>query len=176
MLRDCLLIVVLVSFCELTQAQYTAIPDENFELALISLGLDAGEADGQVLTANLAEVDDLNVNDAGISDLTGLAGFVALERLHCAGNELNALDLTVLPLLYYLHCNDNSLTTLDLSMNPLMRTILCSGNQIQQLQRIICLCCVNLHAITMSSQRSTFRTTLSSTVFSAGEMISLSWI
>ena len=130
MLRDCLLIVVLVSYCLLTQAQYTAIPDENFELALIALGLDAGEADGQVLTANLAEVDDLNVNDAGISDLTGLAGFVALERLHCAGNELNAVDLTVFPLLYYLHCNDNSLTALDLSMNPLMRTILCSGNQI----------------------------------------------
>ena len=130
MLRKCLFIIVFVSFCELTQAQYTAIPDENFELALIDLGLDIGDVDGQVVTANLAEVDDLNVNDAGISDLTGLAGFVALERLHCAGNELNAVDLTVLPLLYYLHCNDNNLTTLDFSMNPLMRTILCSDNQL----------------------------------------------
>jgi len=130
MLRHYLFIIAFVSSCELMHAQYTAIPDENFEVALIALGLDAGEPDGQVLTANLAEVDDLNVNDAGISNLTGLAGFAALERLHCAGNELDAVDLTALPLLYYLHCNDNNLTSLDFSMNPLMRTILCSGNQL----------------------------------------------
>lgn len=129
MLRNCLVIVGLTS-CALMHAQYTAIPDENFEVALIALGLDAGEPDGQVLTADIAEVDDLNVNDAGISNLTGLAGFVALERLHCAGNELDVIDLTALPLLYYLHCNDNNLTSLDFSMNPLMRTILCSRNQL----------------------------------------------
>jgi len=77
MLRNCLVIVVpYVLVVQLMHAQYTAIPDENFEVALIALGLDAGEPDGQVLTADIAEVDDLNVNDAGISNLTGLAGFV----------------------------------------------------------------------------------------------------
>lgn len=130
MLRNYLLINALLFSCAFMHAQYTAIPDENFEVALIALGLDEGEPDGQVLTANLAEIDDLNVNDAGISNLTGLAGFVALERLHCAGNELDDVDLTALPLLYYVHCNDNNLTSLDFSMNPLMRTILCSGNQL----------------------------------------------
>ena len=129
--RSHFLITAFISYCTCIQAQFTAIPDENFELALIAMGVDTGEPDGQVLTEDLADIDDLNVIDAGISDLTGLAGFVALERLHCADNELDNIDLTVLPLLYYLHCNDNNLTSLDLSMNPLMRTILCTGNELE---------------------------------------------
>ena len=62
-------------------AQYTAIPDQNFEQALIDLGHD-DVIDGQLLTANISSVDSLDVSGyfdtttgqliSPINDLTGI--------------------------------------------------------------------------------------------------------
>ena len=43
-------------------AQYTAIPDLNFEKALIKKLIDTGTPDGKVLTANIIGVPDLNIS------------------------------------------------------------------------------------------------------------------
>ena len=70
-------------------AQYTSIPDSNFEQALIDLGIDSeGTLDGQVLTADIIGVTTLNVSSKGITDLTGIQAFTALETLHCYSNVL----------------------------------------------------------------------------------------
>ena len=52
--------------------QTTAIPDANFEQALIDLGYDTGTPDGSVLTANISGITSLSVYSKGISDLTGI--------------------------------------------------------------------------------------------------------
>ena len=56
MLQKNTILYLLLSFISIMQmsfAQTTAIPDPNFELALISQAYDSGPLDGQVLTSNI---------------------------------------------------------------------------------------------------------------------------
>lgn len=74
-----------------TVAQSTAIPDPNFEQALIDMNIDSdGVVNGQVSTADIEIV---TVNDfenvlsfAGISNLTGIQDFTNLEIFNMDGN------------------------------------------------------------------------------------------
>ena len=66
-------------------SQHTAIPDQNFEQALIDLGYD-NVIDGQVLTAIINIVTVLVVNNKNISDLTGIEDFTT-TYLSCGGNH-----------------------------------------------------------------------------------------
>ena len=59
--------------------RYTSIPDNNFEKALIALGLDSGPIDSQVLTSSIEYVLSLNINNKQIEDLTGIQGFKFLS-------------------------------------------------------------------------------------------------
>jgi len=74
-------------------SQYTAIPDQNFEQALIDLGHD-DVIDGQVLTSNISGVEELYISNQNITDLTGIEDFTALTDLSCGGNELTNLDVS----------------------------------------------------------------------------------
>lgn len=122
-------------------AQYTSIPDSNFEQALIDFGVDSeGILDGQILSADAAAETNLTVINRGITDLTGIEGFVNLTSLNVSYNSgLTALDLTAntsltsidteectslatlnisgLTNLTSLHLFNNDLTSLDLSTN-----------------------------------------------------------
>src|SRR5690554_3111579 len=52
-------------------AQYTLIPDPNFEQALIDLGIDSGGVvNGQVLTSDIETVVALDISHRGINDNT----------------------------------------------------------------------------------------------------------
>jgi hypothetical protein len=53
-------------------AQYTAIPDPNFEKALIDLNIDSGVIDGQVLTSDIITIRSLEIRYANISEQTFL--------------------------------------------------------------------------------------------------------
>lgn len=87
-------------------AQFTAIPDSNFEQALIDQGIDLNTTiDGQVLTSAIENITFLNLtgdnnfninqNEIGlnITDLTGIKDFISLEILWVQGNNLVELDL-----------------------------------------------------------------------------------
>jgi len=76
------------------QAQTTAIPDANFEQALIDLGYDTGVPDGVVLTDSINTVTSLHIENQSISDLTGIEDFTALWQLFCQGNSLVNLNLS----------------------------------------------------------------------------------
>jgi hypothetical protein len=69
-----------------TEAQTTAIPDENFEQALIDMNIDSdGVVNGQVLTAdisNVVELDFTGLYPSTITDFTGIEDFTALEILN----------------------------------------------------------------------------------------------
>jgi Leucine-rich repeat (LRR) protein len=116
---------------------YTAIPDQNFEKALIAQNIDTNPVlDGKVLTSAIASLTTLDVSlnvadwSKYIYNLKGIEDFVALKTLNCSGNYLgNGLDLSKNTALTTLNCSKNiGLQTLDLSKNVSLTTLDCSYN------------------------------------------------
>jgi Leucine-rich repeat (LRR) protein len=112
--------------------QFTAIPDTNFEQALIDQGHDTGTPDGQVLTANISGLSHLNLSNNSISDLTGIEDFTALSYLQCFHNQLTSLDVTQNTALIELHCGFNQLTSL-VTQNTALTLLDCQSNQLTSL-------------------------------------------
>ena len=116
----------------LSFGQTTAIPDPNFEQALIDLGLDAA-IDGAVITASIDTLTILIIEYKGIIDLTGIEDFTALTCLNCSQNQLTSLDLTQNTALTSLSCSQNQLTSLDLTQNTALIGLYCMFNQLTSL-------------------------------------------
>ena len=121
--------LILITY-NLTVAQTTAIPDANFEQALINLGLDTGIPDGTIPTSNIDTLTHLDVNNLSISDLTGIEDFTSLDWLYCFDNQLTSLNLTQNNLLEVLDCGNNQLLTLDITQNTSLTYLRCSSNQL----------------------------------------------
>ena len=124
------LLFVFVFLSSVAFGQTTAIPDANFEQALIDLGYDTGTTDGSVPTANISGVDSLDLSYKNISDLTGIEDFIALTYLDCAYNQLTSLDMSQNPTLTTLICGVNQLTSIDVSQNIILFNLQCGENQI----------------------------------------------
>ena len=77
---------LILFFINISVAQTTAIPDQNFEQALIDMNIDSdGTVNGQVLTAdisNVVELDFTGLYPSTITDFTGIEDFTALEILN----------------------------------------------------------------------------------------------
>ena len=89
-----LLLLLFLGFSIVGFSQNTAIPDSNFEQALIDLGLDTAPINGSVPTANISAVTSLVVDNNNIADLTGIEDFIALTYLNCRSNQLTSLDVS----------------------------------------------------------------------------------
>jgi Leucine-rich repeat (LRR) protein len=127
-------LLILLFLASLTSyAQYTLIPDVNFENKLIELGIDSGVADGKVLTNNINKLTSLDVSSSSIRDLTGIQDFVSLTSLIFFCNQLTALDVSKNLALITLDCSFNKLTSLDVSKNTLLSTLYCNINQLTSL-------------------------------------------
>ena len=113
-------------------ANITLIPDVNFENALIGLGLD-DDQDGQVVTPNIDTVTILEINQKGISDLTGIESFSSLTTLKCSQNNLTSLDISQNINLVTLYCGSNQLTSLDVTQNTALTWLSCGSNQLTSL-------------------------------------------
>jgi hypothetical protein len=120
-------------------AQYTLIPDVNFEKSLIILGID-GVQDGKVLTSKIANVKNLDLSDyytdLKILDLTGIQDFSSLEVLKLSYNnnrEVTSIDLSKNLLLKIFDCKNNKLTSLDVSKNLFLSELYCQNNKITSL-------------------------------------------
>ncbi|MFH6991933.1 T9SS type A sorting domain-containing protein [Flavobacterium sp. FlaQc-48] len=124
-----LLLLLLANFSIYAQ-QYTSIPDVNFENKLISLGIDSGNPDGKVLTANVAGVFYLYIDNSSITDLTGIEAFISLRELRCSSNRLTQLNLSKNNALIELECTNNLLTALDFSNNTALKRISCDKNKL----------------------------------------------
>ncbi len=114
-------------------AQYTAIPDPNFEQALIDFGIDSGVIDGQVLTANVAGVLSLNISNRGCTNLTGIQDFISLKQLYCLQNPLFTLDITKNIALENLSCGNTFISNLDTSKNIALKELDCQKSKITAL-------------------------------------------
>ena len=116
-------------------AQYTLIPDPNFEQALIDLGIDSdGVVNGQVLTSDIETVVALDISHRGINDLTGIEDFAALEQLNITWTRVRNVDLTNnshLKVLIFDRCD--KLLSLNISNNPDLEIIRSSGSLLAEL-------------------------------------------
>jgi hypothetical protein len=94
----------------------TSIPDSNWETALIAQGLDSGPVDGSISNANICNEFMINNPSAGITNITGIEGFVSVEAVHLQGNNITSIDFPALGVgvsLSNIHvANNSNLTTL----------------------------------------------------------------
>ncbi len=125
-----LILLLLISQQALTQITY--IPDPVFERFLISQNIDSdGEINGQVLTSDIENIIELIILGyhgwGNITDLSGIEGFVALEKLKINFTHITTLNLNQNTKLKDLDCGSNQLTGLDLSSNTLLELLYC-GN------------------------------------------------
>lgn len=106
--------------CELANEDLTYIPDDHFEQALIDLGMD-DVLDNYVKTADILYVENLNISNKNISDLTGLEDFKSLITLDASNNNITSIDPFFGSSFGYgfvlgtLILSDNNLSSLDVS-------------------------------------------------------------
>lgn len=137
MVKHYISLVFICCFLSNTYAQYTIIPDSNFEKFLINLGIDSGYADGKVLTSSISGVKAIDIRPsnpyAKIRDLTGIEDFSSLEILTCDGNALTTLDLSKNTALKTLNCAQNELTSLNLVGAVNLESVYCDLNKLTSL-------------------------------------------
>ena len=110
------------------------VPDVNFRVELVSLGLGiVFDANNETPSTSVNTITQLVVNNKNISDLTGISGFTTINTLDCRDNQLTTIDLSQNTLLTHLYVGVNQLTSLDLSNNPLLITLYCHINQLTSL-------------------------------------------
>lgn len=127
------IICVLLMFVTFSSfGQYTSIPDQNFEQALIDLGYD-NVIDGQVLTNSINTVDSLPLSGLTINSLTGINNFSALEFLDCEDCELTTVDLTNNSNLKYANLTNNFLTSVNVSGLNYLNTLTLLYNQLSNI-------------------------------------------
>ena len=97
-----------VAFC-----QFTEVPDPNFESFLEDNGMGDGIPNNGLI---------------GVTDLTGIEGFSALEFLDFSYNQVNAIDLSQNLNLKLLGCAFNQLVNLDLTQNTQLEWVACMSN------------------------------------------------
>lgn len=155
-MKKIFLLVALLSGVGFLHAQYTQIPDPGFEQFLINEGYD-DVMDGQVLTSNIAEVQELVINDPqpDITDLTGIEGFQLLQELGITLTGLVNLDLSANTNLRDFYCifnlqlthinfdglnnlesayiHNNNLISLDVSTNQELYDLFAYENQISDI-------------------------------------------
>lgn len=117
------------------QAQFTPIPDSNFEQRLIDLGIDTSAApDGQIsTTAANAMTGTLDVSDLNIQDLTGIEAFTSILELDCSSNQIDSLDLSFLTNLKQVDCSLSSLLSLKLGIGNNLESLVCYANFLTEL-------------------------------------------
>lgn len=72
-------------------SEKTYVPDDNFEKALIDLGYD-DEIDNYIKSIDVLLVEDLDISNKNISDITGLEAFESLVTLDASNNKITSID------------------------------------------------------------------------------------
>lgn len=121
-----LIFFCLVSFPSFSQN--TFIPDDNFEQAIIDLGLDSPPLDNFVPTANIIDITYLDLNLKNITDLRGIEDFKKLLILDCSRNLLTNFDVSQNSELTELYCHGNQLTAIDVTKNSKLKILWCYTN------------------------------------------------
>jgi Leucine-rich repeat (LRR) protein len=134
-----ILITILLTSCSSNDTdsndnQYLDIPDASFEAILIKEGIDSdGILNQRMLRKDASQVSVLDLNfssEAVISDLTGIEGFVGLNKLSAMQQEITSIDLTHNTLLDTLVLAGNYISSIDISNNPNLVLLDVQSNQL----------------------------------------------
>ncbi|MEI3381593.1 MAG: hypothetical protein V8R43_08845 [Dorea sp.] len=109
----------------------TNFPDANFR-SIVASSFD-NDNDNYLSEEDINEAKFINCANEGISDLTGISHFTALETLYCYNNQLTSLDVSKNTALFDLDCSNNQLTSLDVSKNTALTDLTCYNNQLTSL-------------------------------------------
>jgi Leucine-rich repeat (LRR) protein len=110
----------------------TAIPDANFEQALVDLNID-DELDGFVRTSEIRDVQNIDIENKGITDLTGIQDFTALIGLWVSENEITQLDLRQNENLKFAFASNNALTSIQVAGLAALEKIEIENNAVTSL-------------------------------------------
>ncbi len=114
--------------------QNVNIPDANFKAALVADPAINTNVDSEIqVTEASAYAGTINVNNQGISDLTGIEAFTGITQLIVQSNDLTSVDLSANTALTYLELGFNQLSSLDVSNNTALTYLSLSGNQLTTL-------------------------------------------
>ncbi|MUP46596.1 hypothetical protein E0K83_12700 [Gramella sp. BOM4] len=132
--RSVLLLLFINSFTTGFSQNTITIPDQNFEQALIDLGIDSDlTINNSVQSSDVEFIETLDVSGRGITSLTGIEGFFNLKFLYAYNNELTGIDVSNNPRLVHLSLNDNSLGNLNVTGNSLLEELHVNNNQLIEL-------------------------------------------
>ena len=115
------------------KAQIIIFPDANFKAKLLEASpsntiaynafgyrkIDANN-NGEIEVGEASQINQLRLDNSGISSLEGITEFVNLYRLHCSNNQLTNLNLNGLNRLMSVDCSFNQITTLTYDSTEMM--------------------------------------------------------
>lgn len=122
------LLLILVLFASVANAQIVNIPDPVFKASLLIPTVDT-DGDGEIQLSEALVVDYLIVSAIGITDLTGIEAFANMTFFDISNTSITTLNLTMLSNLGGLTCNNNNLlTSVNMSNMPSLGSISCNSN------------------------------------------------
>ncbi len=122
--------------CELPPApcNLVAIPDPNFEQALLNQNIDTdGLLNGTICREDARFIHSLYMTNENIRDLTGIEAFLNLKRLAVVNNNLTVLDLSQNTLLRVIVASNNQISATNFSQNTQLERLIIRNNQISTL-------------------------------------------
>ena len=96
--------------------EWTDMPDQNFEKALIKQGYD-DVVDGKVLTSNISGINKIYLEHANIENTKGIENFISLEFLSFWDNPFTSIDVSHNVKLKIFGISECPVSTIDLSKN-----------------------------------------------------------
>ena len=111
----------------------TAVPDTNFEQALINMNIDTNGLNGNILNNDAVGVHYLDVSNQYIQDLSGIEAFTNLKKLNCSYNILSSLNISQNSHLEEINANDNIINSIDLSQNTKLHKVQINSNQLSSI-------------------------------------------
>ena len=142
------LLLLLLLFTGIANAQIVNIPDANFKAKLLAASpsntiasTQTPNSDGQVSIYNKIDTNNdgeiqvseaitikyLNVGLSSISSLEGINSFSNLQTFRCYNNQITSLNLIGLSSLRRLDCSYNQFSSLDVSYLTNLQKLSCSG-------------------------------------------------
>lgn len=130
-MKNIIPVIILIVFTRPYGAAAQCIPDINFRQAIIAICPDCIDINGCLLP-EAKNLNDLNVSNKNIADLTGVEGFTGLESLYCNNNNLTSIaDLP--DSLELLYCSNNQLTSLPSILPIKLVQLKCEDNKLSAL-------------------------------------------
>ena len=120
---------ILLCLCVITHAQNITFPDANFKTALLTKTSVDANRNGEISISEAEQALVVNVQNSGITDLTGIEHFTNLSSLVVKGNRLTTINTSKNTKLKTLDVASNHvLTSMDVSKNIELTSLVANGN------------------------------------------------